>query len=83
VETETKTSASNAVMMPSSTGWPLVAAFGFTMIAASLLTHWMVGVLGATALVAGFVGWFREVLPVEAHEAVPLEAAQARDWHGP
>jgi hypothetical protein len=64
-------------MMPSSTGWPLVAAFGFTMIAASLLTHWMVGVLGATALVAGFVGWFREVLPVEAHEAVPLEAGRA------
>jgi hypothetical protein len=60
--------------MPASYGWPLTAAFGFSLIAASLLTHWMVGVLGATALVAGFVGWFREVLPVEAHEAVPLEA---------
>jgi hypothetical protein len=75
VETETKTSA--AVPMPASTGWPLVAAFGFTMIAASLLTHWMVGVLGAGALVAGLVGWFREVLPVEVHEAVPLEAGRA------
>src|SRR5215472_324063 len=64
-------------MMPSSTGWPLVSAFGFTMIAASLLTHWMVGVLGAAALVAGLVGWFREVLPVEVHEAVPLEAGRA------
>jgi hypothetical protein len=63
--------------MPASNGWPLVAAFGFTLIGASFLTHWMVGVLGATALVAGFVGWFREVLPVEAHEAVPLEAGRA------
>ena len=75
MESETKTTA--AVPMPASNGWPLVAAFGFTMIAASLLTHWMIGVLGAAALVAGFVGWFREVLPVEAHEAVPLEAGRA------
>jgi hypothetical protein len=64
-------------MMPSSNGWPLVGAFGLTLIAASLLTHWMVGVLGATALVSGLVGWFREVLPVEAHEAVPVEEPRA------
>ena len=63
--------------MPTSQGWPLVAAFGLTLIAASLLTHWMVGVLGAIALVAGFVGWFREVLPVEAQEELPLEAQPA------
>ena len=77
METETKTSGSGTVPMPSSTGWPLVAAFGFALVAASLLTHWMVGVLGAAALVAGFVGWFREVLPVEAHEAVPVETLRA------
>lgn len=77
METERQTSASEAVPMPASNGWPLVAAFGLTLVGASLLTHWMVGVLGATALVAGFVGWFREVLPVEAHEAVPVEALRA------
>ena len=75
MESETKTFA--AIPMPASTGWPLVAAFGLTLIAASLLTHWMVGVLGATALVAGLVGWFREVLPAEAHEAVPVEMLRA------
>jgi hypothetical protein len=77
VEAETKTSTSEAILMPVSNGWPLVAAFGFSLVAASLVTHWMVGVLGATALVAGFVGWFREVLPVEAHEPVPVEESRA------
>jgi hypothetical protein len=71
MESETKIPAT--LPMPASNGWPLVAAFGLTLVAASLLTHWMIGVLGATALVAGLVGWFREVLPVEAHEAVPVE----------
>ncbi len=77
METERHSSASEAVPMPASNGWPLVAAFGLTLVAAGLLTHWMVGVLGATALVERFVGWYREVLPVEAHEAVPVEALRS------
>jgi hypothetical protein len=59
--------------MPVSEGWPLVTAFGLTLIAAGLLTHWMVSVLGAVCLVSGLFGWFREVLPQEAHETVPVD----------
>src|SRR5271156_6478829 len=65
--------ADKVVQAPASTGWPLVAAFGFTMVFAGLLTHFMVSILGAVTLCAGLVGWFREVLPHEAHESVAVE----------
>ena len=55
----------------------MVAAFGLTLISAGLLTHWMVSVLGAVCFIAGLVGWFREVLPHEAHEPVPVEPEPA------
>ena len=60
------------VRMPASNGWPMGAAFGFTLVWAGMVTHWMVSALGAICLVAGLVGWFREVLPHEAHEPVPV-----------
>ncbi len=59
--------------MPASGGWPMVAAFGFTLTWAGLVTHWMVSVLGSLCMVAGLSGWFREVLPHEAHEPVRVE----------
>ena len=57
----------------------MVAAFGVSLLWAGLLTHWMVSLLGAVCFIAGFVNWFREVLPREAHEAVPVppEAMEA------
>jgi hypothetical protein len=66
-------SGDKVIEVPASNGGPLVAAFGLTMVFAGLLTHVMVSVLGAVTLVAGLIGWFREVLPHEAHEAVALE----------
>jgi hypothetical protein len=62
-----------SIEVPASTGWPLAAAFGLTLLFAGLLTHFMVSILGAVALCSGLVGWFREVLPHEAHESVPIE----------
>ena len=61
------------IQVPASNGGALVAAFGLTMVFAGLLTHVMVSILGATALLAGLIVWFREVLPHEAHEAIALE----------
>ena len=63
----------NAVQVPMSNGWPLVAAFGLTLVFAGLLTHVMISILGAVSLCAGLIGWFREVLPQEAHESVAVE----------
>ena len=65
--------------MPATEGWPVVAAFGVSLLWAGLLTHWMVSVLGALCFILGFVNWFREVLPRESHESVSVrpEAVEA------
>jgi hypothetical protein len=56
--------------VPASTAWPLVLAFGFTLLFAGLLTSLSVTVLGAVLSVAGCVGWFREVFPLQHEEPV-------------
>ena len=66
-------SSREAIQIPTSNGAPLVAAFGLTLLFAGLLTHMMVSILGAITLLAGLIGWFREVLPREAHESVVPE----------
>jgi hypothetical protein len=62
------------VALPAPTAWPIVLAFGITLIFAGLLTTASVSILGAILAVRGSVGWFREVLPHEKHEAVPVLA---------
>jgi hypothetical protein len=47
-----------------------VLAFGITLLFAGLLTNVSVTILGAVLALAGTVGWFRDVLPHEAHETV-------------
>jgi hypothetical protein len=51
----------------------MTAAFGLTLVFAGLLTHALVSVFGGVTLILGLVGWFRAVLPLEAHETVPVE----------
>ncbi len=58
------------IEVPASTAWPLVLAFGFTLIFAGLLTSVSVSILGAILAGAGCAGWFREVLPREHEIAV-------------
>jgi hypothetical protein len=58
--------------VPASTGWPLVLAFGFTLVFAGLLTDVSVSILGAVLALTGSVGWFREVFPHEHEEVVPV-----------
>jgi hypothetical protein len=60
------------IEVPASTAWPLVLAFGFTLLYAGLLTSLSVSVLGAVLSVAGCVGWFREVFPHQHEETVPV-----------
>src|SRR5258707_1030805 len=66
------------IKVPASTAWPLVLAFGFTLMFAGLLTSESVSVLGAVLAVAGCVGWFREVLPHEHEETEPIVFEQIR-----
>ena len=59
------------IEVPASTAWPIVLAFGLTLVCAGLVTAASVSILGAVLAVTGAVGWFREVLPEEAHEWAP------------
>src|SRR5260370_39366829 len=65
------------IPVPAPTGWPMTAAFGFTLVFFGLITHMFVSILGAVTLVMGLIGWFRAVLPRAAQELVPVEADQA------
>jgi hypothetical protein len=63
---------SGAVDLPAPTAWPMVLAFGFTLVFAGLVTSASVSLLGAVLVTAGCVGWFRDVLPNEKHERVSV-----------
>lgn len=60
------------VLLPAPTAWPIVLAFGVTLSFAGLVTNAGIGVVGILLVICGSIGWFREVLPQEHHEAVPV-----------
>src|SRR5277367_2788680 len=60
------------IELPASTAWPIVLAFGFTLMFAGLLTSVSVSALGLVLGVAGCVGWFRELFPREHEETVQV-----------
>jgi hypothetical protein len=62
------------VRLPEPTSWPIVLAFGVTLLFAGLVTSASVSLLGAILLVVGCVGWFRDILPHEKHVEVPIVA---------
>jgi hypothetical protein len=70
--TEPREQAVDIVWLPASTAWPIVLAFGTTLVIAGLLTTASVSILGALLAICGCVGWFRDVLPREKHEPVPV-----------
>jgi hypothetical protein len=58
--------------VPAATAWPIVLAFGLTLVFAGFVTAASVSILGAILAVRGAVGWFRQVLPVESLEWAPV-----------
>ena len=56
----------------------MIAALGITLGFAGLVTHVLVTMVGVVVACAGVVGWFREVLPVEHEERVPLRPLAQR-----
>ncbi len=61
------------VELPAPTAWPLVLALGLTFTLAGLVTNPGMSILGGVLVLAGCVGWFREVLPHQHHLAVPVK----------
>ncbi len=60
------------IELPAPTPWPFILAFGSALLFAGLVTSMSVSVLGAVLVLAGCVGWFRDVLPHEQEEIVPI-----------
>jgi hypothetical protein len=67
-----------AVELPAPTPWPLVLAFGLTLLFAGLLTNASLSLLGLVLAVAGCAGWFRQVLPRQQEVAVTVVAEELR-----
>ena len=64
--------APGAVKLPAPTAWPIVLAFGITLLLGGLVTSPSVSILGAILALTAFVGWFRDVLPHEKEEIIPV-----------
>ena len=62
------------IEMPAPTAWPMIMALGLTLCFAGLVTSMAVTAVGVVFTIAGIVGWFGEVLPVEHRESVVVTA---------
>jgi hypothetical protein len=67
-----------SIDLPAPTVWPMVTALAVSLTFAGLVTHAVVSLTGLLLALVGAVGWWREVLPHERHEAVPLRPPAER-----
>jgi hypothetical protein len=72
VTDQKEASARFQVQLPAPTAWPIVLALGLTLVFGGMVTSGAISLLGAILAVSGAVGWFRNVLPHEAHELVSV-----------
>jgi uncharacterized membrane protein YagU involved in acid resistance len=63
------------IELPAPTFWPMVFAFGITLLFAGLLTHYVVSIVGFVIAVRAGRGWWHDVIPHEQHESVPIDLA--------
>ncbi len=66
------------VELPEPTAWPMVLAFGITLLLAGLVTNYYISVAGALTLLIAAVGLFREVFPHPRHLRVAFVAESER-----
>src|SRR5258708_14951230 len=62
----------NTLAIPAPTAWPIVLAFGTTLLFAGLVTSAPVSVLGAILMIAAAVGWFPDLLPPAAPDVAAV-----------
>jgi hypothetical protein len=63
---------SDMVRLPAPTAWPFLMSLGVTLVFAAFVTNAWIGYLGGVLAIVSAIGWFRQVLPHEAHEEVPV-----------
>ncbi|MDG2476406.1 MAG: hypothetical protein P8M32_00740 [Phycisphaerales bacterium] len=70
---DTKPTHAEGVELPRPTSSPMVAAFGLTLLAAGIVTNWVVAVVGLIIMMTGIVVWFLETNPDSKEMLAPLE----------
>jgi len=62
------------VELPAPTMWPMVFALGIALVFTGLLSSAYVSMAGGLLVLGASVGWWRQVLPRERHEQVPVDS---------
>ena len=62
------------IVLPAPTPWPMVLAFGLSLMITGMVTHWAISLLGLLLTLRSMVGWFFDIFPHEKHISVPVEA---------
>jgi hypothetical protein len=62
----------DSVELPTPTAWPIVTAFGLTLVFAGFVTDVVFTVVGVIVSLVGGVGWCLDLFPHPKHEPVPL-----------
>jgi hypothetical protein len=60
--------------LPASTPWPMILAFGLSLMITGMVTHWVISLLGLMLTLRSMFGWFFDVFPHEQHISVPIQA---------
>jgi hypothetical protein len=58
--------------LPAPTAWPMMLAFGITLLFTGLITSAFISLVGLVLIIASTVGLFGQVFPHPVHEKVPL-----------
>ena len=67
--------AETHIELPHPTFWPMIFAFGVTLLCAGLVTHWVVSAVGFVLTLRSAIAWWHNVIPAEEHEEVPVDPA--------
>ncbi len=63
------------IELPAPTFWPMIFAFGITLLFAGLVTFWAVSAVGFIIALRSVFGWWKNVIPHEEHEELPIDPA--------
>jgi hypothetical protein len=63
------------IQLPAPTFWPMIFAFGVTLLFAGLVTFWAVAAVGFIIALRSVFGWWKNVIPHEQHEDVAIDPA--------
>jgi hypothetical protein len=58
--------------------WPIITAFGLTLVFTGIVTDYYVSLFGFLVGLAGTIGWFTDVFPHPKHESVPYVPVEKR-----